>query len=334
MKRQSKFLFMVIIIMLCFIAINLFLVQRYIRLVKNDAENINDYGIIRGSIQRYVKLEMSGAENQKIEDTINLLLEQYEDDKAPYINSIGDKWNAIREAAIKYRGNPSSENRELLLRASEDGWRITDQAVLLKQYIAENNITRLTLPLVFLAFGFVVGLALLYIVKRYVYDNLEKFALYDLLTDIYSRRYFFEYMNKEISRSHRKEYDFSIIMFDIDRFKKVNDTYGHAKGDHVLKIVAKIVKDTIRNTDILSRIGGEEFTIILPETKIEQATKMAERVRQAIEDHVFDTIGSITISLGVTSNKPDDNSDKMLKRVDSALYSAKNSGRNRVCVEK
>ncbi len=333
MKRQSKFLFMVIIIMLCFIAINLFFVQQYIRVVENDAENINSFGIIRGSIQRYVKLEIAGAENQKVKDTINSLLEQYEDDNIPYLKSIGDKWDKIKEAALQYRENPSLENSELLLRASEEGWEITDQAVLINQYIAENNITRLTLPLIFLVLEFVVGLALLYIVKKYVYDNLEKFALYDLLTDIYSRRYFFEYINKEISRTHRKEYEFSVIMLDIDRFKNVNDTYGHAKGDYVLKTIAKIVNDTIRNSDILSRIGGEEFTIILPETKIEQATAMAERVRQAVENYIFDTVGNLTISLGVTSNKPDDNSDRIFKRVDSALYLAKNSGRNRVCVE-
>ncbi len=320
--------------MLCFIAINLFFVQQYIRLVKNDAENINSFGIIRGSIQRYVKLEIADAENQKVEATINLLLEQYGNKNITYLKDIGEKWSIIKETALQYRENPSSENREFLLRTSEEIWGITDQAVLINQYIAENNITRLTLPLIFLALGFLVGLALLYIVKKYVYDNLEKFALYDLLTDIYSRRYFFEYINKEISRANRKEYEFSVIMFDIDHFKNVNDTYGHAKGDYVLKTIAKIVKDTIRNTDILSRIGGEEFTIILPETKIEQATAMAERVRQAIENYIFDTVGNLTISLGVTSNKPDDNSDKIFKRVDSAMYLAKNSGRNRVCVER
>lgn len=334
MKRQSKFLFMVIIIMLCFIAINLFFVQQYIRLVKNDAENINSFGIIRGSIQRYVKLEIADDENQKVEDTINLLLKQYGNKNITYLKDIGEKWNKIRETALQYRENPSSENREFLLRTSEEIWGITDQAVLINQYIAESNTARLTLPLIFLVLEFLVGLALLYIVKKYVYDNLEKFALYDLLTDIYSRRYFFEYINKEISRANRKEYEFSIIMFDIDHFKNVNDTYGHAKGDYVLRTIAKIVKDTIRDTDILSRIGGEEFTIILPETKIEQATAMAERVRQAIENYIFDTVGNLTISLGVTSNKPDDNSDKIFKRVDSAMYLAKNSGRNRVCVER
>ena len=189
----------------------------------------------------------------------------------------------------------------------------------------------LLLPVAFLTLEFFVGIGLLYIVKKYVYDNLESITLYDLLTDVYSRRYFFELLKGEISKAQRKEYMFSVIMFDIDHFKKVNDTYGHDKGDYVLKTIADIVKSSIRKADALSRIGGEEFTILLPDTNIDKATALAERVRRSVEDYKFDVVGRATISLGVTEFKADDSSDTLFKRVDEAMYLAKNSGRN--CVK-
>lgn len=328
-RRQSKFIFMVIIIMLCFIAINIFLFEKYINLVDNDAATINSLGIIRGSIQRFSKLEMINVSNDEIKDNINSIIKKYEDDNVPYLKLIENSWKKLIDMTLVYRKDPSPENRDLLLIMSEECWTIADQAVLINQYIAENKVKYLTLPITLLVLEFIVGVALLFIIKKYVYDNLESFALYDLLTDVYSRRYFFEYLNKEISRAHRKETIFSLIMFDIDRFKNVNDTYGHSKGDYVLKTIAIIAQNNIRKSDILSRIGGEEFTIILPGTTLEKAVPMAERVRQAIESYNFDTVGSLTVSLGVTTYKPDDNCDEIFRRADAAMYLAKNNGRNR-----
>lgn len=309
-------------------------VYQFYRNSKDDAAIINSLGKIRGSIQRYVKLILVKDESldvTEVERTVNELISQYENDNIPFLESIKTTWSNIKELSDKYLKDSNHSNRQLLINESEKIWATSENLVRSKQYSSENDMVYLLLPVAFLTLEFFVGIGLLYIVKKYVYDNLESITLYDLLTDVYSRRYFFELLKGEISKAQRKEYMFSVIMFDIDHFKKVNDTYGHDKGDYVLKTSADIVKSSIRKADALSRIGGEEFTILLPDTNIDKATALAERVRRSVEDYKFDVVGRATISLGVTEFKADDSSDTLFKRVDEAMYLAKNSGRN--CVK-
>lgn len=309
-------------------------VYQFYRNSKDDAAIINSLGKIRGSIQRYVKLILVKDESldvAEVDRTVNELISQYENDNIPFLESIKTTWSNIKELSDKYLKDSNYSNRQLLINESEKIWETSENLVRSKQYSSENDMVYLLLPVAFLTLEFFVGIGLLYIVKKYVYDNLESITLYDLLTDVYSRRYFFELLKGEISKAQRKEYMFSVIMFDIDHFKKVNDTYGHDKGDYVLKTIADIVKSSIRKADALSRIGGEEFTILLPDTNIDKATALAERVRRSVEDYKFDVVGRATISLGVTEFKADDSSDTLFKRVDEAMYLAKNSGRN--CVK-
>jgi diguanylate cyclase (GGDEF)-like protein len=309
-------------------------VYQFYRNSKDDAAIINSLGKIRGSIQRYVKLILVKDESldvAEVERTVNELISQYENDNIPFLESIKTTWSNIKELSDKYLKDSNHSNRQLLINESEKIWETSENLVRSKQYSSENDMVYLLLPVAFLTLEFFVGIGLLYIVKKYVYDNLESITLYDLLTDVYSRRYFFELLKGEISKAQRKEYMFSVIMFDVDHFKKVNDTYGHDKGDYVLKTIADIVKSSIRKADALSRIGGEEFTILLPDTNIDKATALAERVRRSVEDYKFDVVGRATISLGVTEFKADDSSDTLFKRVDEAMYLAKNSGRN--CVK-
>jgi len=309
-------------------------VYQFYRNSKDDAAIINSLGKIRGSIQRYVKLILVKDESldvAEVDRTVNELISQYENDNIPFLESIKTTWSNIKELSDKYLKDSNHSNRQLLINESEKIWETSENLVRSKQYSSENDMVYLLLPVAFLTLEFFVGIGLLYIVKKYVYDNLESITLYDLLTDVYSRRYFFELLKGEISKAQRKEYMFSVIMFDIDHFKKANDTYGHDKGDYVLKTIADIVKSSIRKADALSRIGGEEFTILLPDTNIDKATALAERVRRSVEDYKFDVVGRATISLGVTEFKADDSSDTLFKRVDEAMYLAKNSGRN--CVK-
>ena len=309
-------------------------VYQFYRNSKDDAAIINSLGKIRGSIQRYVKLILVKDESldvAEVDRTVNELISQYENDNIPFLESIKTTWSNIKELSDKYLKDSNHSNRQLLINESEKIWETSENLVRSKQDSSENDMVYLLLPVAFLTLEFFVGIGLLYIVKKYVYDNLESITLYDLLTDVYSRRYFFELLKGEISKAQRKEYMFSVIMFDIDHFKKVNDTYGHDKGDYVLKTIADIVKSSIRKADALSRIGGEEFTILLPDTNIDKATALAERVRRSVEDYKFDVVGRATISLGVTEFKADDSSDTLFKRVDEAMYLAKTSGRN--CVK-
>ncbi|MDP8255337.1 MAG: diguanylate cyclase [Candidatus Alcyoniella australis] len=162
--------------------------------------------------------------------------------------------------------------------------------------------------------------------------QLWEMAVTDSLTGLYIRRYFMVRFADEIKRAKRYNKIFSVVMADIDYFKNVNDTYGHPAGDKVLRSVAKVLSDQIREVDIVARYGGEEFVLLLPETPKEGALVSAERLRESVSQVEFDGMSSVTISLGV-STFPDDAGeiDELIKRADTALYQAKRDGRNR-CV--
>jgi diguanylate cyclase (GGDEF)-like protein len=122
----------------------------------------------------------------------------------------------------------------------------------------------------------------------------------------------------------------SIIIFDIDHFKEVNDRYGHSAGDYVLKTIADIVRESIRKIDYFVRWGGEEFMIISSETNLKDVSALAERIREIIESSTFEDVGKVTVSFGVTEFRANDTEDSLIKRADDAMYEAKKKGRNRV----
>jgi len=169
--------------------------------------------------------------------------------------------------------------------------------------------------------------------QEYTYE-LQYQANHDNLTKLYNRQKFNEELDKEILRENRYQHRLSIIMFDIDDFKVINDTYGHDVGDIVLIQIAKTVKKNVRLTDVFARWGGEEFMVLLPETGIEEAHTIAEHIRKSVSSISFEEFENIiTISLGIVEyvvNK--DNKESFLKSVDIALYDAKKSGKNKVAV--
>ncbi len=166
--------------------------------------------------------------------------------------------------------------------------------------------------------------------RKRLESELESLATTDKLTQVYNRTKFNEIINREFERANRYNHPLSLVMFDIDHFKKINDTYGHSVGDYVLQTLAQIVKENLREIDFLIRWGGEEFIIITPETDLGRAEVSAERVRRAIEDYKFRDAGKITVSFGVTEFKKDDTENTIVKRADDAMYKAKEKGRNRV----
>ncbi len=159
---------------------------------------------------------------------------------------------------------------------------------------------------------------------------LEKLATIDKLTSVYNRYMIDISLAEQIEIAKRYDKHLSVIFFDIDHFKKVNDIYGHKAGDMVLKSLAELVKSKKRKSDIFGRWGGEEFMLVLPETDINQAAYIAQTLREEIEKQHFDIVEHITCSFGVTEVKKNDTIDTLMKRVDEALYRAKNEGRNKV----
>ncbi len=163
-------------------------------------------------------------------------------------------------------------------------------------------------------------------------DEVERLSVTDQLTGAFNRRKFLEVLDLEMDRMVRYDRPFAIVMFDIDHFKNVNDTYGHDIGDFVLKELSRVVTDRLRISDTFARWGGEEFMVLAPETNHTEAMKLAELLREVIETHDFNPVPKLTSSFGVvTSSEQDiDTPDKLTKAVDEALYNAKRTGRNRV----
>jgi len=164
-------------------------------------------------------------------------------------------------------------------------------------------------------------------------EQLKVISITDSLTGLYNRRHAMTRMEEETVQRKRYGGHFSLILGDIDFFKRTNDTYGHDCGDIVLKRIADVLKENAREQDVLSRWGGEEFLILLPMTEMDGAVTLAERMRKAVEDELIEYKGDtikITITLGVAEYNQGEQLDDVIKRADTALYLGKDEGRNRV----
>lgn len=166
-----------------------------------------------------------------------------------------------------------------------------------------------------------------------VNKKLKMVANIDPLTKVFNRRYFYEKLEQSISAANNSGSFFSLLMADLDFFKSINDSYGHEMGDHILKNFAKILQKYCRSEDIIARIGGEEFLILLSHTNIEQAKKIADRIcKVTFELGKLPDNKAVTVSIGVVQYIKGDSADEIVNKVDMALYKAKREGRNRSCL--
>lgn len=165
-------------------------------------------------------------------------------------------------------------------------------------------------------------------------QKLKKLAITDGLTNLFNSRKFYEQLDKEIDRFNRYKHPLSLLILDIDYFKSFNDTYGHLEGDKVLVKVGEIITSSLRTMDTAYRYGGEEFTVILPETKADEAEVVAGRIKEKLEENNFTPKPganvTITASIGLTEYRPPENIHSFVNRADKALYVSKDNGRNRV----
>lgn len=186
----------------------------------------------------------------------------------------------------------------------------------------------------FSVFGYQMAASLEHIQRI---STVKKEAIYDTLTKLFNRRHFEERLSAETQKAFESQSNLSIIMVDIDHFKKVNDTFGHDGGDKVLCKIASLLKNSVRQHDTVARYGGEEFVLLLPGVPLDPTTMVAERIRQLVENTLFDvgqTQIHVTISLGI-SNFPIHrvkSKEELVKMADLALYEAKREGRNRVYI--
>ena len=193
----------------------------------------------------------------------------------------------------------------------------------------------LVYPLLAAILAFITALIIKYLIKSRDFEQQYKLATTDGLTDLYNHRYFQDQMKMNVEHSKRYETNFSLIIIDIDFFKKFNDTYGHQSGDAVLRQVAQILKRNVRATDIVCRYGGEEMSIILPNTGKDEAQMTAEKICKIVSEKQFklnnDKETHVTISLGVSTYPFDgETPTNLIDAADKRLYNAKNNGRNQV----
>ena len=199
----------------------------------------------------------------------------------------------------------------------------------------ENLWLEVIYPLIFSIFSFTCAYVIKYLIKSRDFEQQYMLATTDGLTELYNHRYFQEQLRMQIEHAKRYEEEFSLIIIDIDYFKQFNDNFGHQSGDAVLRQVAQTLKRNVRSTDIVCRYGGEEMSIILPDTDNAVAYTTAQKICERVANHKFklanEKEANVTISLGVSTYPHDaDNAPKMIEVADKHLYEAKNNGRNQV----
>jgi diguanylate cyclase (GGDEF)-like protein len=170
--------------------------------------------------------------------------------------------------------------------------------------------------------------------RIHMLKRLQRLAITDALTALYNSRHFYSQIELEVGRSNRYQHPLSLLLLDIDHFKDFNDTFGHLEGNKVLQRIGGVIRSCLRKMDSAYRYGGEEFTVILPETSIEEAEVVAHRIRNAIAEEVFTPVPgkevSVTVSIGVTQYRLKEEINSFVQRSDNAMYTSKNGGRNMV----
>jgi len=208
---------------------------------------------------------------------------------------------------------------------STNGTFINDQDIQSRQQLRNGDLIKVGGAIFkFISGGNVEGL---------YHEEIYRMTIIDGLTQVHNKRYFMDFLEREMARCARYGGALALAIFDIDRFKSLNDTYGHLAGDHVLHRMAQLVAKRIRREELFARYGGEEFALVLPETSLDRAKHLGEEIRALVEEETFLFDGEeikTTLSMGIASMVGEVEPLEFIKLADEALYEAKGSGRNRV----
>ena len=348
--RISTYLIFLTIFLLLINIVMIYFIFQTVKVLESDASIINRMGIIRGSIQRITKLEISGNQNSYSEIIVdkNLIIEidlqikslledekllflakEYSDFGIENIKAIQAKWQNLKLLLASYQKKPTNNILIEILNESEESWELANFAALSAQEATEGKISGIKKFYIILLIYTINVLAVIWVVYSYVRKNLEFKASHDALTGLANRHSYERTIETEIEKSNRYKIKFSLLIYDIDYFKKINDTYGHESGDKILIELSNLVKKTLRKNDEVFRVGGEEFAIIAPETDVTNALVLAEKIRKVVEAANFHNNIKITLSLGIADSYTGRSISDIYRQADTALYKAKNLGRNR-----
>ena len=314
-----------------------------LKIITNDSSVINNVGVIRGLIQRTAKKELNNQNSNQliliVDKAFDLIKLRYlkKDNQIYFINDeivtkfsdLEYEWNELKE--LYFNPRKSKAVNLNILSKSELCW---DKANDLAYSIQKNSekkfrVYKNQIVMILSLVGIFI-ISIIIIVYKIVHNNLEMDVITDPMTKLYNRNYFNKIMTEQISISRRYDSSFSLVLIDIDYFKNVNDDFGHLQGDKVLILLSKILAENVRNVDYVFRIGGEEFAIIAPHTKIDKSKILAEKYRLLIADTNFNLGRTLTISVGVAEYSTDKTNEMLFKDADRALYQAKEAGRNTV----
>jgi diguanylate cyclase (GGDEF)-like protein len=228
----------------------------------------------------------------------------------------------------RYHAELECDEERVVIRdkGSTNGTYVNDRALQKDRFLNSGDLVKVGSTI----FKFLAGSDL----ETLYFEEIYRMTIIDGLTEIHNKRYLYEFTAREMARCRRYDRALSLVMFDIDHFKRINDTFGHTAGDYVLRNLARVVAQRVRTEELFARYGGEEFTVVLPETDLAHAVLFAEKVRAIIEAESFAFDGkaiAVTVSLGVGQmTDVHDSPEAFLHAVDGALYASKHAGRNRV----
>ena len=335
-RSSFKILFLILLLSIAIITNFNFVVDSMARF-SASSKTMNDFGYIRGATQR-VSQNLSLDEKNKIIKTID---EKFSWLKRKYIDSIPfsqenkkalldsyfvayEQWRILKDSIEQNNQTKIAQNSKVL-------WVSTNNLVNFVEKIEENNHTDFNTSMAYrMVYTFSVIIALFIVVWFSVRGVLERNVIRDALTSLFNRYYFMKQIAHFITIFKRYNEPLSLIFVDVDFFKNINDTYGHQVGDEVLIELASMIKADLRESDSAYRYGGEEFVVISTRTNAKEALVLAERFRKKIEEHAFDKVKKVTLSLGITELKESDDVISLIKRADDAMYLAKSAGRNQV----
>lgn len=343
--KSSSFLIVLALIILGLGVLMALYVNNTARSLRFDAKIINETGIVRGAIQRVTKLVLSDSSRLSAEIfvEINGLFNHFisEDDRNKHdgvdenvfdgILNLREEWYCLEIILIEYQLNPSEQTEKEIIEKSEHCWEAADSVVLSAQLATEDKVGSFKLFYRILAINAITAILVILHVILFVRRKLEFESLHDSLTGLFNRRSFDNSIQSEVARCLRYSSMLSLILLDVDKFKIVNDEHGHGAGDRVLIDLAGVVENSVRESDLVFRVGGDEFAVICPGTTGDQAFMLAEKVRKKIKQYPFATGCTETISLGAAEYRKGVTKEQLYQHADKALYCAKNAGRN--CTE-
>ncbi|MFH2113791.1 MAG: GGDEF domain-containing protein [Spirochaetota bacterium] len=296
-------------------------------------KSISQAGLVRGGLQRMVKLELVGIQTDSDRSTINELIQRLRSgpvriDKTKF-NGLEIDIRELHEAVYDWRLSKSDDDRIRLIQGSEALWQLTNSIAF--DFTASSTLSRRTFlwGIVISGLGVLLSGFAVYVSKFLVQDKVEVEASFDAMTGALRRDRFLDRLEAFILSKGKNEH-IGVVMLDLDHFKRINDGYGHDAGDRVLAAVSGALRSLLRSDDAFGRLGGEEFAVAIRSKDSRAARLFAERARAAVESLRLERLPIMTVSAGVILARINEKPLEVLKRADSFLSAAKLAGRNRV----